>query len=124
MEYDFEIEEYFIEAVVDNNLISVREYVELYDIDISYDNNLAIIITAEEGFNEIFDYFLWLDIVDLSFDNYETLKRAIIYNNRYIIMAIINNINLKNINEEWINNNLTNVSHRKILKTILNINYF
>ena len=83
-----QIEEYFIDIVVENDFDNFLYLIENDKVDPSYDNNLALVISTEENKVKFAKYLLNLDL-DLSNIKSFLFQQAIEYNSTDVLPLLI-----------------------------------
>jgi hypothetical protein len=123
---EYSIEEDFIEAVVEEDLATIKNYIEKLNIDPTYDSNLAMRIISEEGFFTLFSYFITLKEIDLSWNNYEFLVSSAKFEQAIVCQEIIKHINKKNnkINNAWVETHIKEEKAKELIKFFIKIDNF
>ena len=125
MSNDYEIEEYFIDAVVDGNLNRVKHYIENLNINPTYDDNLAMRIISEEGIDSLFDYFITLNEIDLSWNNFDLLISAAKFEHPIICKKIIlNSSKIDKINNAWLETHIKENKAKNLIKYLIKVRDF
>lgn len=84
-----QIEEYFIDIVVNNDFDNFLYLIENNKVDPSYDNNLALVISTEENKVEFVEYLLGLNLEFNSYIQKFLFQQAIEYNSKDVLPLLI-----------------------------------